>query len=96
MIQTIERMATSEEDKENGLYVDVNMEEGKLISPESFKKETVEQRLAQAEELFQFMKPFLMITLTQSQRQYMKAQLESSGILKKPWNPLDYNEKRRH
>jgi AbiV family abortive infection protein len=96
MMQLIKRMAASEEDKQNGLYVDVKLEEGVLKSPESLKKQTVEERLAQAEELFQFMRPFLMLTLTSSERQYVKAQLESSGVLKSTLEALDYDEKRRH
>jgi AbiV family abortive infection protein len=96
MMQSIERMVTSEEDKQNGLYVDVKLEEGILKSPEFMKKSTVEERLAQAEELFRFIRPFLMMTLSPSERQQMKAQLESSGVLKKTLEALDYDEKKRH
>lgn len=88
IMQTIKRMVKSEEDKENGLYVDVKLEEGLLESPESFGKQTVEERLTQSEELFQFIKPFLTIALTPSERQRMKAYLETSGILKKTLNAL--------
>jgi AbiV family abortive infection protein len=81
MLQTIKSMATSEEDKENGLYVDAKLEEGILKSPKTLEKQVVEERLSQAEELFQFISPFFKLTLTPAERQIAKAQLESSGIL---------------
>lgn len=78
----LERFATLEEDKEMGLYVDVNIAQGVLSSPKSLEKDKVEKHLAQVKKLFEFTRPLLMLTIPPSEIERAKVLMTESGILK--------------
>lgn len=83
LFQFFERVATLEQDKEKGLYVDVNVKKGVLTSPKSLEKDMVEKHLAQVRETFEFLKPLLMLTLPPSERKRAKAFMTEHGELEK-------------
>lgn len=80
--QSFERIATLEEDKERGLYVDVKVEEGVLSSPKSLEKDMVEKHLAHVKDTFEFLKPLLMLTLPPSERERAKVMIKEYNALK--------------
>lgn len=82
MFEFLEELATLEEDKQSGLYVDVDITEGTLSSPKSLERHRVEEHLARLVTLFEFMKPLLVVKLPQSERRRMKTIMKQSGMLK--------------
>jgi hypothetical protein len=78
----LEGIATLEEDKEIGLYVDVNIRRGLLSSPKSIEKDKVERHLAHIRKLFEFTRPLLMTPIPLSETKRVKTLMEESGILK--------------
>ena len=81
MTENIARMRHSEVEKQNGLYVDLRLDKGVIVTPDNVSKQTVEKRLAIAEEALRLTISFFMHQLTPSERETMKAKLESSGAL---------------
>lgn len=71
--ELLEQFGTLQEDKEKGLYVDVNIEKGVLSSPKSLKKDEVEKYLSKAKGRFEFSKPLVMLSLPPSERNCVKA-----------------------
>ena len=60
MIEYIKKMGHSEAEKQNGLYVDLNLDEGVIVTPEDVTKQTVLERLNQAEETLRLTLSLLM------------------------------------
>jgi AbiV family abortive infection protein len=75
----LERVATIEEDKEIGLYVDVRTV---LSSPKLIQKDKAERHLADIRNLYKSTKPLLMTPIPPSEAKCGRALLEESGMLK--------------
>ena len=71
----LERFSTLQDDKEKAMYVDFDFDRKELSSPNSLKKEEVEEYLHQAKSRFDFLKPFLSISFTPSEKKVAEAQL---------------------
>ena len=80
MFEFFERIATLEEDKESGLYVDVDITEGTLSSPKSLEKDKVEKHLAQVKRMFEFTKPLLTMAIPSSEKELLKTQMTESDM----------------
>lgn len=70
------KFKTLQKNKERGFYVDFNTEKMKFLSPSSLKKDMVERYLSETKNRFEFLKPFLSLSLTPSEKKIIKAQLK--------------------
>lgn len=77
----LEQDPTFQEDKEKGLYVDVNIEQGILTSPKSLEKDKAEKQLAQIKKIFELTKPLLKLTFPSSAKEYLKKLVTESGFI---------------
>lgn len=76
----LERFKTLQEDKEKGLYVDLDFERKELSSPKSLGKDEVERYLSQAKLRFEFAKSTVrsISHLSPSEKEIGKAQIKEA------------------